>query len=267
MLAHIGKALTAANIDVAGETVVLDIGCGSGNATFALAELLPKSRIIASDLSPQLLEIVAVRAKALGLTDRISILVADASEIPLRPGSFDLICGSSMLHHLVNPETTAKKYLAALKPSGSAMFFEPFHSGVFVLRQVMAALINMSRHCSPALDDKIAKTLGDFIFGIDYVTDESRNPLDKAGLDDKWLFTKSLFNRIGEAARRPVTIYPTSPSDEEFKKKIEALLGSLGLKPDWPEWALDLMRDMNTGRTADLRSDLLTEGAIIFGPR
>lgn len=267
MLLHIGAGLDAAGIDRAAPLKVLDIGCGAGNATIALAELLPDADILATDLSVQLLALLEERARELRLATRISLVAADASTIQFRPGSFDLICGSSMLHHLLDPEEAVTRWLgSSLKETGSAMFFEPFHSGAYVLRQAMIGLRHL-RNAGVDINGEIASCLDQFVFGIDYVTDPHRPTADKAKLDDKWLFTRELFERIARRTGKRLTIYATNPEAEPVSEKITNMLRSVGITPKWSDAAMAFLTDFDRGRTAELRKEFMTEGAIIFTPK
>lgn len=73
---------------------VLDVGCGTGSLTFALAETSAVKQITAIDLSP-----VFVQATARRNTDsRISVLQADACDLPFEDGAFDRALALLVLH-------------------------------------------------------------------------------------------------------------------------------------------------------------------------
>ncbi|HEU17615.1 MAG TPA: class I SAM-dependent methyltransferase [Methanolinea sp.] len=78
---------------------ILDIGCGSGMQTLALARLCPGAVITASDIHQPFLDDVSDRAKKAGLDDRITTVRASMEDLPFPDGSFDLIWaeGSSFI--------------------------------------------------------------------------------------------------------------------------------------------------------------------------
>jgi release factor glutamine methyltransferase len=73
---------------------VLDIGTGSGCIAIALTRLLPNSRIIAADISPDALDVARVNADALAEGGRIELIRSDmfsALQGEGYEGCFDLI--------------------------------------------------------------------------------------------------------------------------------------------------------------------------------
>lgn len=75
---------------VSAQTRVLDIGCGTGRQTFALAQGAP-GRIVAIDNHPPFVEELNRAARALGVADRVEGRVADMHRLDFAPGSFGLI--------------------------------------------------------------------------------------------------------------------------------------------------------------------------------
>jgi len=78
---------------------VLDIGCGSGMQTLAFARLCPGCTITASDIHQPFLEDVEERAKAAGLSARITTVRTPMDDLPFPEEAFDLIWaeGSSFI--------------------------------------------------------------------------------------------------------------------------------------------------------------------------
>jgi len=99
-----------------GQMVILDIGAGTG-FIYSLAEndLKAGDKFIASDLSPEMLEICNKRVKRQGF---LELLVAPADNLPLLDSSVDLITVNSVLHHLPDPPAFLKEAIRVLKPNG-----------------------------------------------------------------------------------------------------------------------------------------------------
>ncbi|KQC03322.1 MAG: SAM-dependent methyltransferase [Methanolinea sp. SDB] len=78
---------------------ILDIGCGSGMQTIALARLCPGAFITASDIHQPFLDDLSDRAKEVGLDNRITTVRASMEDLPFPDGSFDLVWaeGSSFI--------------------------------------------------------------------------------------------------------------------------------------------------------------------------
>lgn len=70
---------------------VLDIGCGSGTQTLALARLSPTARITAVDVHPPVLAALEKRAREAGVAERIRTVQASMDNLPFEKNSFDLI--------------------------------------------------------------------------------------------------------------------------------------------------------------------------------
>lgn len=62
---------------------VLDLGCSTGTSLFEVARRVKNVRLIGVDNSEAMLKVAAVRAKELGLQDRVSFILGDITEIDL----------------------------------------------------------------------------------------------------------------------------------------------------------------------------------------
>lgn len=92
-------------------TSVMEIGCGGGVFLKKLSKDLPQlEMLVGIDISKALL-------KQFESLDYIEAILADASFLPIREGSFDLSVTVSLLHHVVDttPELSRKKALTTLR--------------------------------------------------------------------------------------------------------------------------------------------------------
>lgn len=96
---------------------VLEIGCGTGLFTEKVYNAT-KAEIIATDLSEDLLEVA--RKKGLPITFKAE----DAMNLSYADASFDVVFGSSILHHL-DFEKSLNEIYRVLKPGGRLVFAEP----------------------------------------------------------------------------------------------------------------------------------------------
>jgi SAM-dependent methyltransferase len=101
---------------------VLEYGCGPGSRAFRLAAAGSSVRGI--DISSVAIETATARAASEGLSERTEFSVMDAEALEFADDSFDLICGTGILHHI----DLGKAYgelQRTLRPGGRAIFLEP----------------------------------------------------------------------------------------------------------------------------------------------
>lgn len=103
-------------------TTVLEYGCGTGSYAFELAR--NGARVHAIDISQVALDIAAQRASELDLEDRISLRRMDAHALNFPADTFDLVCGTGILHHL-DLDTALSQVARVLRSGGHAVFIEP----------------------------------------------------------------------------------------------------------------------------------------------
>jgi len=99
---------------------VLEYGCGPGSQAFLLAQHAAK--VTGIDISEVAIEQAAQQAKNERL-ENTSFLVMDAESLDFKNNSFDLICGSAILHHL-NLDRAFAEIARTLKAEGVAIFWE-----------------------------------------------------------------------------------------------------------------------------------------------
>lgn len=100
-----------------GDSVVLELGCGTGVFTRYFASKV--SRLVAIDISPVLLEQARRR-----LNGRVHLCLEDAEALSFEDGMFDAVIGSSVLHHVEIRPALQEAY-RVLKPGGRIAFAEP----------------------------------------------------------------------------------------------------------------------------------------------
>jgi SAM-dependent methyltransferase len=78
---------------------ILDVGCGGGAQTLALAALTPGT-LLAVDSYPPFVDELRERAAARGLSGRVTAAVGDMKALGLPPASFDLVWSEGALYVL-----------------------------------------------------------------------------------------------------------------------------------------------------------------------
>jgi ubiquinone/menaquinone biosynthesis C-methylase UbiE len=114
IVAPLGERLAEAAAVNAGDRV-LDVGAGTGNAAIAAARR--GARVVASDLTPELLDAGRAWAREEGVD--LDWVEADAEDLPFGDAEFDVVmsCIGAMFapHH----ETTAAELLRVCRPGGT----------------------------------------------------------------------------------------------------------------------------------------------------
>jgi ubiquinone/menaquinone biosynthesis C-methylase UbiE len=95
----------------------LDCGCGPGTISASLASYFPQGHIIATDLSPDVVNQASTHAKNVGITN-MSTQVASIFELPFEDNEFDLVHAQQILCHLSEPLPAVKEMLRVCKPGG-----------------------------------------------------------------------------------------------------------------------------------------------------
>jgi SAM-dependent methyltransferase len=94
---------------------LLDLACGTGQITFALAERF--AEVWAVDQEPDMIEVVRANARAIPAT-RVHALAAGAEELVAPAGAFELVAIGNAFHRL-HREAVAERALGWLKPNHS----------------------------------------------------------------------------------------------------------------------------------------------------
>lgn len=103
-------------------TRILDLGCGMGDASVYFA--LQGATVVAVDVSAGMVDLTARLARRHGVDDRVASAVMPAEALQLEDGSFDLVYGNGVLHH-VDFLAAGREAHRVLKPGGRAAFIEP----------------------------------------------------------------------------------------------------------------------------------------------
>lgn len=111
----------AEHLPPGGRRTVVDLGCGPGVSTLALADALPTDRLIGLDTSQAMLR----RAMGHDPQGRCAWLRADVHDLPFRDGSVDALTAHSFLYLLAQRGRALDEMRRVLVPGGSLILMEP----------------------------------------------------------------------------------------------------------------------------------------------
>lgn len=139
----------------------LDLACGTGDLTQALAKKYPEGQIIGLDLTPQMLEI----ANAKNCQKNIAFICCDMSQTNLDQNSVDIVTGGYALRNASSLEDTLKEISRVLKKNGTAIFLEftrPTNSTKWKIQnrllKLWGKLWGFLIHCDPSTYSYIAES-------------------------------------------------------------------------------------------------------------
>jgi SAM-dependent methyltransferase len=95
----------------------LDLGCGGGDVTVALARLVPDGSVVGTDLDATKLELARAEAVTAG-AGNVEFRLDDVMEAPTVDEQFDLVYARFLLTHLVHPAQALSNILTRLAPGG-----------------------------------------------------------------------------------------------------------------------------------------------------
>ncbi|MFN2537320.1 MAG: cyclopropane-fatty-acyl-phospholipid synthase family protein [Mycobacteriales bacterium] len=117
----IGAALD--QLGVAADAAVLDVGCGYGSPTVAMAQHLGTGRVLGIDFHGRSIEAARLAAKLAGVADRVRFEVAAATDVP--GSGYQLVTFFDSLHDLGDPVGALIAAREALAPDGRVLLVEP----------------------------------------------------------------------------------------------------------------------------------------------
>jgi trans-aconitate 2-methyltransferase len=121
-------------LELRGDEVAVDAGCGSGRVTSELADRLPNGRVIAVDGSAAMVEKAEER-----LGDRATCRVSDLVELELDEPA-DLVFSTATFHWIPDHDALFRRLRAALKPGGRLVAQCGGHGNVAGHAQAIAAI-------------------------------------------------------------------------------------------------------------------------------
>jgi 2-polyprenyl-3-methyl-5-hydroxy-6-metoxy-1,4-benzoquinol methylase len=103
---------------------VVDIVCGYGWSSLALARVYPKAHVDGFDGDKDSITAASTAAAEAGLADRVSFAVRDATDLGLI-GTYDLVLVCNAIHDLARPVEALQVMRGMVAPGGAVIAIEP----------------------------------------------------------------------------------------------------------------------------------------------
>lgn len=100
---------------IPGDAKVLEVGCGTGQMSLYLARA--RRTVIGADLTRPSLLLAAGAARRFGV-DQALFVETDLNRPGLKPGAFDVVYCSGVLHHTPDPKAAFRSIVGLAKPGG-----------------------------------------------------------------------------------------------------------------------------------------------------
>lgn len=105
------------SIDLAGKRV-LDVGCGSGGISLALARDHDAGAVVGIDVEGPVIAKATERAAEVGLAERVAFQRVEPGPLPFPDASFDVVFSKDAMIHIPDKETLFADVYRVLKPGG-----------------------------------------------------------------------------------------------------------------------------------------------------
>ena len=164
-----------------GRRRVLELGCGTGNLSVAVAARFPEARLTLVDGSSEMLAAAAGR-----LAGPVRCIEARFEDVELEPGAFDLVVSCMALHHVADKGELFGRVREVLEPGGSFVFSDQMRGRTDAHHELnwnrMVEFWELPGH----LDEEERRSLVEHARAHDHYEDVVRQIrlLEHAGFDD-----------------------------------------------------------------------------------
>jgi len=176
------KFILQNNKDVSEIKNILEIGCGTGYLTSALAEIFPFAHITAVDIAPGMIS--EIKSKL--TSNSINFICADIEETELN-NTYDIVISNAAFQWFNHMPITLKKLYNSLNPNGM-LCFSTF--GKYTFRELNECFSKTRQ----ALSIKESIHPGQFFYSLNDLTTLCKNAIGATTNDDKTLVeSKEIF--------------------------------------------------------------------------
>jgi ubiquinone/menaquinone biosynthesis C-methylase UbiE len=110
--------MTVEAAGLAPDDVVVDVGCGGGEAVRVAAERAVRGSVIGVDPTPAMIRIATEQTRDHSCAARVCFLEGPAEKLPLESGSARVVLAINSLHHWDDPDLGLREVMRVLAPGG-----------------------------------------------------------------------------------------------------------------------------------------------------
>jgi SAM-dependent methyltransferase len=110
-------------LDLAPDAVLADIGAGSGYYSFRIASRLPRGKVVAVDIQPEMLDYLKAESARLGVKN-VQPHLGAIDDVKLPPASLDAALMVDAYHEFDHPVEMLASLRSALRPKGRIYLLE-----------------------------------------------------------------------------------------------------------------------------------------------
>jgi len=165
---------------------IIDIGTGTGDLAILLGKRYPEARITGIDISDGMLDIARQKTEKEEMSDRITLVNADCSNLPFPDKHFDALTSSFVLRNFESLDASLSEMHRVLKDDGAVSIIDLCRPVSFPMKQLFGIY---ERTVMPSIgkmisDDKTAYTYLPATINAISQGDEMRDIFIKAGFRD-----------------------------------------------------------------------------------
>jgi ubiquinone/menaquinone biosynthesis methyltransferase len=145
-------------------SAALDLACGTGDLTFALAEKWNSVKVTGLDITPEMLEVAQVRASS--QKGDIEFVLGDICSLPFADNSFDIVTGSYALRNAPALPEAVAEIVRVLRPGGTIAILDFAKPDSVVLQRLQQLILSswgglcgVLLHADPRIHSYIAASL------------------------------------------------------------------------------------------------------------
>jgi ubiquinone/menaquinone biosynthesis C-methylase UbiE len=136
---------------------VLDLGCGPGSDTIALADLVGDTgQVHGADFDPEMVEEATARATTAGLDDRVLHRQADAAALPFDDDFFDACRSERLFQHLPDPWAGLAEMIRVTRPGGRIVVLDTDYGSVSIASEVPEVERRVAEHYHSMMNSPFA---------------------------------------------------------------------------------------------------------------